>query len=129
MGSPLGPVITGIFMVELERALMPKLKDHMNPWKRYVDDTIAMIKIGSVEYIITALNSFHASIDFTYELETYGTIPFLDTLIINDENGIKMKVYRKPTSTDLYLHWESHAPEGWKRGTVKTLIRRAHVIC
>ena len=36
MGSPLGPVLAGIFMVELERTI---LKEHMTALKRYVDDT------------------------------------------------------------------------------------------
>ena len=45
MGSPLGPVIAGIFMVELEKSLIPNLTEHMSPWKQYVDDTIAVIKL------------------------------------------------------------------------------------
>ena len=43
MGSPLGPVIVGIFMVELEKSLIPNLTEHMSPWKQYVDDTTAVI--------------------------------------------------------------------------------------
>ena len=39
MGSPLGPVLAGIFMVELERTILPTLRERMRPWKRYVDDT------------------------------------------------------------------------------------------
>ena len=35
MGSPLRPVIAGIFVVELERTLLPKLTEHMTPWKQY----------------------------------------------------------------------------------------------
>ena len=31
MGSPLGPVIAGIFMVELEKSLIPTLIEHMSP--------------------------------------------------------------------------------------------------
>ena len=31
MGSILGPMFTGIFMVHLERKLIPKLTEHMNP--------------------------------------------------------------------------------------------------
>ena len=45
MGSPLGPVIAGIYMVELEKSLIPNLMEHISPWKRYVDDTIAVIKL------------------------------------------------------------------------------------
>ena len=40
MYSPLGPVLAGIFMVHLEHTLIPKLTEHMHPWKRYVGDTI-----------------------------------------------------------------------------------------
>ena len=46
MGSPLGPVIAGIFMVELKKLLIPALMEHMSPWKRYVDDTIAVVKLS-----------------------------------------------------------------------------------
>ena len=31
MGSPLGPKIAGIFMVELEKSLIPNLMEHMSP--------------------------------------------------------------------------------------------------
>ena len=44
MGSPLGLVLTGIFMVHSERTLMPELEKFMKSWKRYVDDTITYIK-------------------------------------------------------------------------------------
>ena len=43
MGSPLGPVLAVIFMVHLERILMPKLEKFMKHWKRYVDDTTTYI--------------------------------------------------------------------------------------
>ena len=46
VGSPLGPVLAGIFMVHLERSLVPVLKDQLSFWKQYVDDTITFIKTG-----------------------------------------------------------------------------------
>ena len=72
VGSPLGPVLAGIFMVRLERTLIPKLTEHMNPWKRYVDDTISIIKETSISRVLTVLNSFHKNIEFTYEMEQNG---------------------------------------------------------
>ena len=39
IGSPLGPVLAGIFVVELERTILPTFREHKGPWKRYVDDT------------------------------------------------------------------------------------------
>ena len=31
MGSPLSSVLAGIFMVELERTILPTLREHMSP--------------------------------------------------------------------------------------------------
>ena len=39
MGSPLGPVLANVFMVHLEEAIAPKMKQSMPIWRRYVDDT------------------------------------------------------------------------------------------
>ena len=33
MGSPLGPVLSGIFMVELENSLVPTLNESMTLWQ------------------------------------------------------------------------------------------------
>ena len=44
MGSLLGPVLAGMFMVELEITIFSTLREHMSPLKRYVDDTISYIK-------------------------------------------------------------------------------------
>ena len=58
MGSPLGPVLQDIFMTELENSLLPNLFKYITFWKRYVDDTICFVKIGTTEFIISVLNSF-----------------------------------------------------------------------
>ena len=69
MGSPLGPVIVGNFMVDLERNVIPELSMHVTKWKRYVDDTITYIKPSSIDYVLSVLNSFHENIKFTFEEE------------------------------------------------------------
>ena len=43
MGSSSGPVLAGIFMVQLERYLVSVLKNKFSFRKRYVDDTITFI--------------------------------------------------------------------------------------
>ena len=56
MGSPLGPVLSDIFMIELETSLLPpELTDYLQYWKRYIDDTICFKKVGSVNYILSIL--------------------------------------------------------------------------
>ena len=40
MGSPLGPVLANIVLVELEKIIIPKLEKEVQLWRRFVDDTI-----------------------------------------------------------------------------------------
>ena len=57
MSYSLGPVLD--IYGNLERSLVPKLNVYLNFWRRYVDDTITFIKIGSAEYLLSVLNNFH----------------------------------------------------------------------
>ena len=51
------------------------------------------------------------------ETEKDNSIPFLDTSVIRDSNGLlTTSVYRKPTHTDQYLAYDSHHPQSVKRG-------------
>ena len=130
MGSPLGPVIANIFMVELEKTLVPQLEGTVGLWYRYVDDTFTFIREGCVDTVLEALNGFHSSIKFTFEKETGGRISFLDVNVIKKPDGsFETDVHRKKTDTNVYIHWEAFAPVSWKTGTLKGLIRRAFVIC
>ena len=38
-------------------------------------------------------------------------------------------VYRKKTSSDIYINWNSYAPRTWKIGTLYGLVQRAFTIC
>ena len=128
MDSPLAPVLAGIFMVELERVVVPKLSHQLQFWKRYVDDTICFVRNGCQEFVLSCLNSFHNSIQFTYEIEKENEISILDILIIPSGQKIETRVYRKSTNTDIYIHWNSYAASSWKRSTLKTLITTAYMI-
>ena len=39
MGSPLGSILTIIFLVELERSVIPGFANKLKNWRKYVDDT------------------------------------------------------------------------------------------
>ena len=117
MGSPLGPVLGGIIMVELKNSIVPKLNSHLRFWKRYVDDTLTIAKEGSINHILQQLNFFYPNTQFTFEIESSGRIPFLDILIIRKKSSIETTVYRKCRDTCIYPNWVSFAPNIWKRGT------------
>ena len=52
MGSPLGSLLAGITMVELENSIVPKLNSHLHFWKRYVDDTLTIVKEESINHVL-----------------------------------------------------------------------------
>ena len=94
----------------------------MSPWKRYVDDTIVVIKLSSIEHVMSILNCFHQNIEFTYELEQNGKINFLDVMLIRTNDTLQTTIYRKSTLNGVYLHWNCFAPTTWKRGTLWTIL-------
>ena len=109
MGSPLGPVLAGIFIVELETRIVSTLANMVFNWKGFADDTVGYVKNGSIGIFLSKLNSFYFNIQFTYEVEEENKLPFLDVLLIRNGNFIETKVYRKPTNNDIYLNWNLFA--------------------
>ena len=128
IGSPHGPVLANIFMVELEQNISTLSKD-TSLWKRYVDDAICFVNSNRISHALESLNSFHSNIKFTVEIEKGNKIAFLDILLIRYKDLINTTVYRKKTNTDLYINWKSFSPNNWKWGTLKTLVSRAYDIC
>ena len=129
MRSPLGPLLANAFMSSFEEAIVPTLKDCFVHWKRYVDDTHAYIEPGKIDYVIKKLNTYHQQTQFTYELEKYQRISFLDVSIGRlTKERLERAVFRKETNTDTYMNWKYLAPLQWKIGTLKNLVKRSIVI-
>ena len=68
MGFPLGPVLANIFIVELEKTIMPSFSDKTKLWKRYVDDTSTFVKTDEIKDVLSSLNSCYSNIIFTMEI-------------------------------------------------------------
>ena len=67
-------------------------------WMRDVDDVLEMMKKGCEQQLTVHLNTIDTTgnIKFTYEEQSEGSLPFLDTLMVRKEDGtIKLFVYRK----------------------------------
>ena len=134
MGSPLGPLLADIFMIELETKVMPMLIElGVIYWRRYVDDTFVLIKPGTtITLLLTVLNSFHPNISFTFEEEKQSSLPFLDILIHRTSetgSGFKTTMYRKPTYSRLITKWYSAVPHLYKTSTISNMMYRAIRIC
>ena len=70
IGSPLGPVLANIFMVELQRNIIPTICNDILLWKRYVDGTFCLLKLTSINKVLGTLNRYQTNIKFTIEIET-----------------------------------------------------------
>ena len=77
----------------------------------------------------THLNEQNADIQFTKEIEEDGKLSFLDCLVSRDNKELRTAVYRKPTSTYRLLDKSSYNPTSHKATTIKTLTRRAQLVC
>ena len=84
------------------------------------------MKSSQIDNFLQHLNSLDQNIQFTKEeARADGSMPFLDVLIIPREDGsLETTVYRKPTHTDLYLHWDSNHTLTSKYGVVGALHHR-----
>ena len=88
-------------------------------------------KVEHFQQFLLHLNSLIPHIQFTTEVPScQGCIPFLDTLLSLGPNGsLITSVYRKPTYTEKYFHWDSHHSISAKYGVFNTLTHMPKTVC
>ena len=97
---------------------------------RYVDDILATFESPEkAQEFLAFLNSLHGNIKFTIEEEVLGKMPFLDILLIRENDRMSTTVYRKTTHSGVYAHFTSFVPFTLKLQLIRTLLHRAYEIC
>ena len=124
IGSPTPPTFAELDIQRVEEIHVSSLQ------LRNVDDTFVTIKYDKIE-TFGELNKFNWKVQFTYESETNNTLPFLYFLIerVKLIGRLQAKVYRKKIHTGEYMYYTSNQTEHVKVGTIKTLERRAKIVC
>ena len=109
-GIPHSPIVANLYMEKFEQLAIntaphPPFLEKICGWHLHHPGVT-----NTRPVFLEHLNSIDQHIQFTSEEAGIdGSIPFLDVLIIPDEEGnLKTTVYRKPTHTDLYLQWDSN---------------------
>ena len=128
-GSPVSVVVAEIVMQNIEEQALATYKQTVPLWLRYVDDTFTAVHKDEIDIFHGHLNRQNADIQFTREVEENGKIPFLDCLVSRHDNKLQTTIYRKPTHTDRLLDQSSYNPTSHKATTIRTLTRRAQLVC
>ena len=101
MGSPVSPVIADIFMEHLEDKAFASYPLVPCVWYRFVDGIISVVKKDGVQSLLTHLNDQHRRINFTMEVESSDSLPFMDVRFTRQAGGELMReVCQKPTHTN-----------------------------
>ncbi|XP_078352246.1 uncharacterized protein LOC144636924 [Oculina patagonica] len=126
MGSPVSAILANLVMEYVEEKALSSAPHPPKWWFRYVDDSHVCLKKEFVDEFHSHLNSINQHIKFTIEVETEGSIAFLDTKTTRQVDGsIAVSVYRKATHTDRYLDFNSYHHTQHKHSVVRTLMDRA----
>ena len=84
---------------------------------------------GHLKRFHSYLNSYYLNISFTIENEKDNRMSFLDVNIIREQGGFTTSVYRKPTFSRIYTHFDSFLPSSYKIGLLHALLYRCFRIC
>ena len=105
MGSSLGPVLANIILTEFEKLIVFDLVDSglIKFYRRYVDDTLILVKPNNIPLLLEKFNSFHKNLKFTVDRFENDFVHFLDIKISCDGTD----VYRKSTRTGQYTHFSN----------------------
>ena len=132
MGSRLGPTLANTFLVHFEKNWLRNCPSDFKPhyYRRYVGDIFVLFTSPKhLEAFLNFLNGRHTNLSFTIEREKQNRMSFLDIAIILEDKTFTTSVYRKPTFSGVYTHFDSFLPSACKFGNVYTLAYRCFRIC
>ena len=68
------------------------------------------------------MNKQHKCLKFTSEAENDNSFSFLDIKITRHNQQFKISVYRKPTFSGVFTHYESYLDQTYKKSLMDTLL-------
>ena len=130
IGTKFAPAFANIFMGSFENLLLETCSYRPWVWRRFLDDIFIIWLHGRerLDEFLLALNSYHESIKFTWEIGN-GKISFLDVMISFNGRKFSTDVYHKPTDTHQYLNFKSCHPQHVKKAIPYSQALRLKRIC
>lgn len=130
MGTKMAPNFANIFMGDLESTFLASCPLQPLFYKRYIDDVFFIWSYAEHELLkfIADFNSAHPSIRFTHSYSKTD-INFLDVSVIIKDTTLVTQLYRKPTDSQQYLHFDSCHPRPCRTGIPYSQAHRFKRIC
>lgn len=110
MGAPISPILANLVMDYVTRKLLEQIDFAIPFIFLYVDDSLLALPKDKVNEVLSILNEINHSLEFTVEVETEGKLPFLDVLVVNSEQNLIFDLYKKPTSSNRILNYNTCHP-------------------
>ena len=98
LGSPFGPSLDNAFLCHHETKCLNDCLKKFKPIfsKRYVDEILVLFKRPEhVKRFVDYMNSKHKNINFSFEMEKDGQMPFLDVEMFRKNGKFVANVYIK----------------------------------
>lgn len=108
MGSSLSGTLAGFVVDDLLDLALETLKPQM--LYKYVDDMFIIDTEENIKKLFNHINTLHQTLKFTIEIESNNQLPFLDMLVIRENNTLSFDWYQKPIASGRILNWHSSHP-------------------
>ena len=113
MGTKMGPSYANLFVGYIENLIF---QQYTGPkpefFGRYIDDCIGATSCSreDLDSFISYVNSFHPSLEFTWEISE-TSVTFLDISVSIVDDHLSTSVHYKPTDSHSYLLYSSSHPK------------------
>lgn len=129
MGSPLSPILADIVLESIIKQALQALPFQTAIIKKYVDDLFISFPKNESNTVLETFNLQEKRLQFTLELENNGHLPYLDMLIIRNNNQtITTEWYAKPIASGRMLNFNSFHHIRHKINTANNFIHRINYL-
>lgn len=134
MGTKVAPCYAHLVMSYLEKDLFRRCQTLFgheqterikSVYFRFLDDIFIVwdSQFGELDSFLDLVHALHYNFKFTVNKHV-DKLSFLDVLVIRNGTQVDTDVFKKPTSSDQYLHFTSHHPSHTKRNIPYALASR-----
>ena len=121
MGSPLSFTLASVFLVYFEKNCLQSCSSNHKPhyYLQCVHDIFVLFTSPNyLKNFPILLNGQNANMSVSIENEKPKRISFLDVQIFGENKSFTASVYRKPTVSGVYTHFNSFLSSTYKFGNV-----------